>query len=39
MPNLPLKNHSWAWNVLVFPIKLHDERKGVVLSARLIEKR
>lgn len=39
MPNLPLKNHHWAWNILVFPIKLHDERKGVVLSARLIDKR
>jgi hypothetical protein len=39
MPNLPLRNQKWAWNILVFPIKLHDERKGVVLSARLIEKR
>jgi len=25
--------------VLVFPIKLHDGRDGVVLSARLIERR
>jgi PAS domain-containing protein len=39
MANLPLKNKNWAWNILVFPIKLHDERKGVVLSARVIERR
>ncbi|HWK31038.1 MAG TPA: hypothetical protein VNR20_03040, partial [Terriglobales bacterium] len=39
MPNLPLKSRHWAWNILVFPIKLHDERKGVVLSARLIDMR
>jgi two-component system, OmpR family, response regulator len=39
MPNLPLKNSHFAWNILVFPIKLHDERKGVVMSARLIDKR
>jgi hypothetical protein len=35
----PLKNNNWAWNILVFPIKLHDERKGVVLAARVIEKK
>jgi hypothetical protein len=25
--------------VLVFPIKLHNDRDGVVMSARLIEKK
>jgi two-component system OmpR family response regulator len=39
LPNLPKKNQRWVWNVLVFPLKLHDERKGVVLSARIIEKK
>ncbi len=39
LPNLPRKSPRWVWNVLVFPIKLHDDRDGVVLSARLIEKR
>lgn len=39
LPNLPTKNRGWTWNVLVFPIKLHDDRDGVVLSARLIEKK
>ncbi len=39
LPNLPRKSPRWTWNVLVFPIKLHDDRDGVVLSARLIEKK
>ncbi len=39
LPNLPRKSQHWTWNVLVFPIKLHDDRDGVVLSARLIEKK
>lgn len=37
MPHLPTKSVHWNWNVLIFPIKLHDNRDGVVLSARLIE--
>ncbi len=37
MPHLPTKSEHWNWNVLIFPIKLHDNRDGVVLSARLIE--
>ncbi len=37
MPHLPSESRYWQWNVLVFPIKLHDGRDGVVLSARLIE--
>jgi PAS domain-containing protein len=39
IPKLPKKNSSWTWNVLVFPLKLHDERNGVVLTARVIEKK
>ncbi len=37
--HLPLKNAHWNWNVLLFPIKLHDDRDGAVLAARLIEKK
>jgi len=39
LPNLPRKSQRWTWNVLVFPIKLHNDRDGVVLSARLIQKK
>ena len=40
LPHLPDKKHRrWNWNILVFPLKLHDNRNGVVLSARVIEKR
>jgi len=39
VPHLPIKSARWAWNVLVFPIKLHTDRDGVMLSARLIEKK
>jgi CheY-like chemotaxis protein len=39
MPHLPAESRYWQWNVLVFPIKLHDGRDGVVLNARLIEKK
>ncbi len=40
LPHLPdKKRHRWNWNILVFPLKLHDNRNGVVLSARVIEKR
>lgn len=37
--HLPTQSAYWNWNVLIFPIKLHDNRDGVVLSARLIEKK
>ncbi len=37
--HLPDKSPHWTWNVLIFPIKLHDDRDGVVLTARLIEKK
>lgn len=38
-PHLPSTTPHWNWNVLAFPIKLHDGRDGVVLSARLLEKK
>jgi two-component system OmpR family response regulator len=37
--HLPTKNSHWMWNVLILPIKLHDDRDGAVLTARLIEKK
>lgn len=37
--HLPTKSAHWTWNVLIFPIKLHDDRDGAVLTARLIEKK
>jgi two-component system OmpR family response regulator len=37
--HLPTQSPHWTWNVLIFPIKLHDDRDGVVLTARLIEKK
>jgi len=37
--HLPTKSPWWQWNVLVFPIKLSDNRDGVVMTARLIQKK
>jgi CheY-like chemotaxis protein len=37
--HLPARNAYWNWNVLVFPIKLHNNQDGVVLTARLLEKK
>lgn len=37
--HLPQESPHWTWNVLLFPIKLHDDRDGTVLTARLIEKK
>src|SRR6478672_8501128 len=39
LPHLPQQNARWVWNVLVFPLKLHDNSNGVVLCARVIEKK
>jgi two-component system, OmpR family, response regulator len=39
LPHLPKKNPRWVWNVLIFPLKLHDGRNGVVMSARVIDKK
>jgi two-component system, OmpR family, response regulator len=35
--HLPTKSAHWTWNVLILPIKLHDNRDGAVLTARMIE--
>jgi len=37
--HLPTDSAYWDWNVLVFPIKLHNDKDGVVLTARLMEKK
>jgi two-component system, OmpR family, response regulator len=37
--HLPAESPHWIWNVLVFPIRLHDDRNGVVFTARLVEKK
>jgi two-component system, OmpR family, response regulator len=37
--HLPTKSPYWQWNVLVFPIKLSDDRDGVVMTARLIQRK
>jgi two-component system, OmpR family, response regulator len=39
LPHVPTKKNRWNWNILVFPLKLHDNRSGVVVSARVIEKK
>ena len=39
LPHLPTRADRWNWNILVFPLKLHDNRNGVVLTARVIEKK
>jgi two-component system, OmpR family, response regulator len=37
--NLPRKGEEWTWSVLAFPITLHDNRPGVVLIARTLERK
>lgn len=37
--NLPRKGTEWIWNVLVFPITLHDGTTGVVLTARILDRK
>ncbi len=37
--NLPRKGEEWVWNVLAFPMTLHNNRSGVVLAARILERR
>src|SRR5947199_6518698 len=36
---LPRKSAPYIWNVLVFSLKLHDNRNGAVLSARILERK
>jgi two-component system, OmpR family, response regulator len=37
--NLPRKGVEWVWNVLAFPITLHNHGTGVVLTARVLERK
>src|ERR1700742_1763882 len=37
--NLPRKGEEWVWNVLAFPITLHTHGTGVVLTARVLERK
>jgi two-component system OmpR family response regulator len=37
--NLPRKGEAWVWNVLAFPITLHNNHHGVVLTARILERK
>jgi two-component system OmpR family response regulator len=37
--HLPDMGPRWDWRVIVFPIKLHDDTDGVLLSARLLERK
>src|SRR5579859_559992 len=36
---LPKKSPRYIWNVVVFSLKLHDNRNGVVVSARILERK
>jgi len=37
--NLPRKGEEWVWNVVAFPITLHTRETGVVLTARILERK
>ena len=37
--NLPTKGDEWVWSIIAFPITLHDNRPGVVIMARTLERR
>src|ERR1700688_3453694 len=37
--NLPRKGEEWVWNVLAFPLTLHNNETGVVLTARILERK
>jgi hypothetical protein len=37
--NLPRKGEEWVWNVLAFPLTLHTRETGVVLTARVLERK
>jgi len=37
--NLPRKGDQWVWNVLAFPMTLHNNQPGVVLTARILERK
>jgi len=37
--NLPRRGEEWVWNVLAFPMTLHNNQPGVVLTARILERK
>jgi two-component system, OmpR family, response regulator len=37
--NLPRKGEAWVWDVLAFPLTLHNNETGVVLTARILERK
>ncbi len=37
--NLPRRVEEWVWNVLAFPMTLHNNQPGVVLTARILERK
>ena len=37
--NLPRRGEEWVWNVIAFPITLHNNQSGVVLTARALERK
>jgi CheY-like chemotaxis protein len=37
--NLPRRGEGWVWNVLAFPMTLHNNHPGVVLTARILERK
>lgn len=37
--NLPRKGDEWVWNVLAFPLTLHNNQTGAVLTARILERK
>lgn len=39
VPHLPATSSSRTWNVIMFSLKLHNGQPGVVLSARVIQKK
>ncbi|MCI0348807.1 MAG: response regulator [Acidobacteriales bacterium] len=39
VPHLPETRSSRTWNLIMFPLKLHNGHPGVVLSARIIERK
>ena len=39
IPHLPSIDSRRTWNLIMFPLKLHNGHPGVVLSARIIEKK
>jgi two-component system OmpR family response regulator len=37
--NLPTQGDEWVWSIIAFPISLHDNRPGVVIMARTLERK